>query len=155
MVLQLAATGLGLEAMLTSASQLFVVLRWVGVAYLTFLGLRALLTPAEPLGKPASERSVARVFLRGFAVSLTNPKTLLFYGAFLPQFVDPRGNTGAQILVLAFSFLVLAIAMDSGWALLASRLRGVLSMRPHLRSRLTGATLLGAAAGLALAHEKS
>ncbi len=62
-------------------------------------------------------------------VSLTNPKTLLFFGAFLPQFVDPKANAMSQLALLSLTFFVIAAAIDATWALLASRARGL--QRPH------------------------
>ena len=155
MVVQLAATYFGLVVVLTSAAWIFSMLRWAGVAYLAVLGVRALLAQPGPTSAPPQVRSVRRVYLSGLAVSLTNPKTLLFYGAFLPQFLDPKGDAAMQLLVLSATFLAIAITLDSGWALLAGRLRGRLALRPRLGARLTGASLIGAALGLALSHEQS
>ena len=152
MVLQLGAVAAGLTALMTKASHVFAVLRWVGVAYLLVLGVRALLAGADD---PDAPRPPSSAFWRGFAVSLTNPKTLLFYGAFLPQFIDPKGDPGPQVALLAATFLGLAATLDSAWAVMADRARGVVSMRPRLRNRVTGTCLLGAAAGLALAHERT
>jgi threonine/homoserine/homoserine lactone efflux protein len=86
-------------------------------------------------------------------VSLTNPKTLLFFGAFLPQFVSPNSFLLPQLLILSVSFLVLAITLDGGWALAAGRLRFVLAGKGRLRNRLSGAALIGAGVGLAVARE--
>ncbi len=154
MVLQLTAMGFGLATVMTQASHLFAILRWIGVAYLLVLGLGAFFGRAEALHARRAAPSLTGAFWRGFGVSLTNPKTLLFYGAFLPQFIDPRGNAELQLLVLAATFLGLAAIFDSSWALLATRLRRLLDLRPRLRNRVTGTCLIGAAAGLALAHER-
>ena len=155
MLVQLTAVGAGLAALMASASHVVAVLRWIGVAYLVVLALRAFLAPEDRLEPRAAPRSSAMTVLRGFGVSITNPKTLLFYGAFLPQFIDPRGDAGAQLILLSASFLVIAATLDCGWAILATRLRGLLTLRPRWRNRLTGTCLLGAATGLALAHQKS
>jgi threonine/homoserine/homoserine lactone efflux protein len=77
----------------------------------------------------ALARSVQVVFARGFFISLTNPKRLLFYGAFFPQFLTTSDRMGAQVAVLAATFLAEAILFDGGWALLAGRLP--LSARSH------------------------
>lgn len=155
MVMQLAATYFGLVVVLTSAARIFSVLRWAGVAYLLILGMRTLLAQPAPITRAPAAGSAQRAYLRGLAVSLTNPKTLLFYGAFLPQFLDDKGHAALQLLALSATFLAIAITFDSGWALLAGRLRGRLALQPRLHARLTGASLIGAALGLALAHEKS
>ena len=87
-------------------------------------------------------------------MALTNPKTLLFYGAFFPQFVSPGADMARQIMVLSGTFLVIAVAMDSAWAVLAGRARGVLATQGRLRNRLSGGLLMGAGVGLALARAK-
>ena len=155
MLVQLAAVFLGVAMVLASAGRVFGVLRWAGVAYLLFLGWRAFWTGPEPGTVSSGARSAQPAFLRGFAVSLTNPKTLLFYGAFLPQFLDPGRGAAPQLLLLSVTFLVIAATFDCGWALLAGQLRGVLSLRPRLRNRLAGASLIGAAAGLAVMRENT
>lgn len=152
MVVQLAFVGFGLAGILRLAGQTFEILRWAGVAYLLWLGLRAWFAPIEDLAavRPERGRAVA-VFLRGFAVSLTNPKTLLFYAAFLPQFVA-GANPARQIWILAATSLAIAAVVDSGWALMASRLRPLLARHGRLKNRLTGAVLIAAGAGLAAAR---
>ena len=105
--------------------------------------------PAEDLAKVrAQERSPRLIFARGLLVGLTNPKTLLFYGAFLPQFVTPGPTAREQLLLLAATFLAIAIVCDGTWALLASRLRGLLLAHVRLRNRIAGGLLLGAGVGL-------
>ena len=79
---------------------------------------------SRPVGPQA--RSARLIFARGFLVGLTNPKTLVFYGAFFPQFITPGPDASDQLLVLAATFLVVAVLLDSGWALLAGRLRALL-----------------------------
>ena len=93
------------------------------------------------------------MFGRGFLISLTNPKTLLFYGAFLPQFVSDRSPALPQLVILAATFLILAVAVDSLWALTAARFRRVLAVNGKLRNRLTGSLLIGAALGLSMARK--
>ena len=88
---------------------------------------------------------------RGFVVSLTNPKTLFFYAAFLPQFVT-GADPARQMWILAATFVAIAAIVDCGWALLAGRLRPLLSRHARLRGRLTGTVLIAAGAGLALAR---
>jgi threonine/homoserine/homoserine lactone efflux protein len=152
MALQLAAVALGMNEALGVARRWFAVLRWAGVAYLLWLGVQAWRAPAQDLtGVKAAEARAPAVFLRGFLVSLTNPKTLFFYAAFFPQFVTPGGGA-RQIWLLAATFLALEAIIDSGWALLAARLRPVLARHGRLRNRVTGAALIAASAGLAAAR---
>ena len=88
-------------------------------------------------------------------VGLANPKTLLFYGAFFRQFITPGPDAGRQLLLLAVTFLAVAIVCDSGWAILAGRLRALLVAYARLRNRLTGGLLVGAGLGLAMARRSS
>jgi homoserine/homoserine lactone efflux protein len=94
------------------------------------------------------------LFWRGFLVSATNPKTLLFYAAFFPQFVDPLSAPGPQLMLMSATFLALAVLLDGGYALLAGRLREWFRgrRRARLRNRITGSLLIGAGLGLALAR---
>jgi len=87
-------------------------------------------------------------------VSLTNPKTLLFYGAFLPQFVTAERPLAPQVAVLSVVFLTMAVGVDSGWAFAAGRARPLLARRGRLRNRLSGGMLMGAGVGLALARPR-
>lgn len=155
MVLQLALVVLGASALLGMLANLFDWLRWLGVAYLVWLGVRTWRAAATDLaGTQAEPRSMASIFSRGFAVSLTNPKTLLFYAAFLPQFVGiGDGEATYQLLLLAGTFLVVAVLLDGAWALLAGRLRSLLQARTRLRNRITGSLLIGAGVGLAFARK--
>jgi threonine/homoserine/homoserine lactone efflux protein len=153
MVLQLALTGLGMTALLGELAHAFEILRWLGVAYLVWLGVNAWRQPAVDLTKMRPQaRQTNVIFGRGFLVSLTNPKTLLFYAAFFPQFIDAGAPAAPQMLVLAATFLVIAVVVDSGWALLAARFREFLALNGRLRNRLTGGLMMGAALGLALAR---
>ena len=154
MLLQLGLTILGMTALLTVLAGWFEWLRWIGVAYLFWLGMQAWrAAPVDLTTTPAEPRSRRAIWLRGFLVSLTNPKTLLFYGAFLPQFVSADRDLTAQLVLLSATFFVLAVLLDGSWALLAGRFRKALAVNGRLRNRLTGGLLIGAAAGLALARK--
>jgi homoserine/homoserine lactone efflux protein len=156
MVLQLTMTALGMTSLLTAASQWFEVLRWAGVAYLLWLAFKAFRErPADLTRIEAEPRSARGIFLRGLLVSLSNPKTLFFYGAFFPQFVTPGAGVGGQIALLSATFLAIAVLVDGGWALLAGRFRRLLAGSGALRNRLTGGFYLAAAAGLASARRAS
>jgi threonine/homoserine/homoserine lactone efflux protein len=153
MLLQLAVTALGMTSLLAALAQWFEWLRWLGVAYLLYLAFAAWRAPVVDLTcTPAEPRSAKSIFLRGFLVSLTNPKTLLFYGAFFPQFIDPAQDFGWQVAILSGTFLVLAVLLDGTWALLADRFRRVLAVSGRLRNRMTAAFFLAAGVGLASAR---
>jgi threonine/homoserine/homoserine lactone efflux protein len=154
-VVQLALTSLGLTATLGMLADWFEWIRWVGVAYLLYLGIRQWrAAPVDLTRTPPQPRSFRSIALRGFLISLTNPKTLLFYGAFFPQFLRSDDAIGPQVAVLSLTFFIIAAGLDGAWALLAGRVRGVLAMRGRLRNRLSGGFLIGAGIGLALAHRK-
>ena len=152
-VAQLGLTGLGLAGMLGSLGHGFAWVRWIGAAYLVWLGIQQWrAAPIDLSRTPPQPRSARAIFGRAVLVSLTNPKTLLFYGAFFPQFVTPGPGAVAQVAVLSAVFLALAIGFDSLWALAAAWARGALAMRGRLRNRLSGGVLVGAGVGLALAR---
>ncbi len=153
MIPQLAVTVLGMSAALDLAGRWFGLMRWAGALYLVWLGIRAWRAPAGEAAAP-SAASVWTVFVDGFLVSLTNPKTLLFYAAFFPQFVS-HDHPARQLWLLAATFLALAALIDSGWALLAARLRFVLAGHGRWPARLTGGALILAGAGLAAARRGS
>jgi homoserine/homoserine lactone efflux protein len=156
MVPQLALTAFGMTGALTLMSYLFEWVRWAGVAYLAWLGVQAWRAPPIDLTRvPAEPRSGRAILARGFLVSLTNPQTLLFYGAFFPQFVAPGANVGVQLGLLSATFLVVVAALDCVWALAAAKLRRALAMHGMLRNRLTGGFYLAAAGGLASARRTS
>lgn len=156
MIPQLALTVIGMTGALALAGELLGWIRWIGVAYLIFLGIQAWRAPAVDLTKIAPERrSVRSIFLRGFLVSSSNPKTLLFYGAFFPQFVTPNADMTLQFIVLSITFVTVAFVLDCCWALLADRLRGLLAARGLIRNRLSGSFYLVAAAGLASIKQSS
>lgn len=150
---QLTLTVVGATTVLDALAASFDWLRWLGVAYLVWLGASTWRAPAVDLANTTPQvRSTRVIYLRGFVVGLTNPKTLLFYGAFFPQFITPGPTAGDQLMLLAATFLVVAIVLDGGWAILAGRLRALLAMHARLRNRVSGGLLIGAGLGLALAR---
>lgn len=152
-VMQLALVVAGATAALELLASAFEWLRWLGVVYLLWLGVTAWRAPADDLSRVAPQRRAAwTIYVRGLLVGITNPKTLLFYVAFLPQFIAADGDVPRQLSLLAVTFVVVAALLDGVWALLAGRLRGLLSRRSTLRNRLTGGLLMGAGVGLALAR---
>jgi threonine/homoserine/homoserine lactone efflux protein len=128
--LQAVAATLGLSAILLSSALAFDVVKYLGAAYLIYLGVRKLLvSEAVTENGEINSESLSRIYWQGFVINLLNPKTALFYFAFLPQFVDPsKGNVTAQTLFLGALFVGMAFVTDSLYALLASsiadRLRG-------------------------------
>jgi len=146
--ISLALVCAGLTTLLQFFGLWFGWLRWAGVAYLVWLGIRQWRTPPADLAQIKAQPQ-ARLFVQAFLVSLVNPKTLVFYGAFFPQFIRPDGHVGAQAALLSVIFLMIALAIDSGWAVAAARVRPLLSGHIALRNRIGGAILMGAATALA------
>jgi threonine/homoserine/homoserine lactone efflux protein len=153
MAVQLGVTVLGISGVLNLFAHCFEWFRWLGVFYLFYLGVQAWRSSANGAIKTARPGKTPRqTYMRGFFVSLTNPKTLLFYGAFLPQFVGQSQNRTMQLLILAAIFLVMAVCLDSLWALGSSWLQKTIKLESRLWSRITGGTLFSAAGALALAQ---
>ena len=154
MVVQLGLTALGMTELLGTLGTWFEWIRWIGVAYLIYLGVVQWRAPPLDLTKIAPEpKSARKMFTRALLVSLTNPKTLFFYGAFFPQFVVTSRHVGAQVAILTATFLLLAVLLDGCWALAAGRARGLLARHGRLRNRISGGLLMGAGVGLALARK--
>jgi len=154
-LVQLVLVGLGLSAALGTLGAWFEWIRWIGAVYLAYLGIVQWRAAALDLAQTAPlPRSARAIYGRGVLVALTNPKTLLFYGAFFPQFVTPGDAQARQLLLLLASCLAVAIAIDCAWALLAARLRRFVAARSRLRNRLSGGLLIGAGLGLALARHR-
>jgi threonine/homoserine/homoserine lactone efflux protein len=122
--LQAVAATLGLSAILLSSALAFDIVKYLGAAYLIYLGVRKLFARQEETGNEAIKpESLSRIYWQGVAVNLLNPKTALFYFAFLPQFVDPaKGNVTGQTLLLAAMFVGMAFITDSSYALITSSL---------------------------------
>ena len=153
--IQLSVVALGLAALLSSAGEAFFWIKWIGVAYLLYLGVRALRAPDEVLeaDPAATQYSARRTFAEAFLVNLTNPKGLLFHGAFLPLFISPAAPAGPQLLLLAVTFIIIGAVLDSLWALTAARSQPLLRRAGRWRHRITGSVLISAAAGLALVRK--
>ena len=124
------AAAVGLSSLLVSSATAFNVVKYAGAVYLIGLGLWTILRrPDEPSVEVPKERKLSRRFWQGVVVNILNPKTALFFFAFLPQFVDPdKGSAALQIGVLGLVFVALAVTSDCVWALAAGtashRLRG-------------------------------
>jgi len=121
-LVHLAAATLGLSAILVSSATAFTVVKALGALYLIVIGIRTLLGRADPADTDPQRppRRRRRDFAEGVVVNVLNPKTALFFLAFLPQFVDPAlGQAWLQILVLGLTFILLGLVTDSIWALAA------------------------------------
>jgi homoserine/homoserine lactone efflux protein len=148
--LLLTAIALGLDWVLGHAVYLFEILRWCGVIYLIWLGVRAW----RSAGRPAALSGNQLHFWRGFLVALSNPKTIAFFTAFLPQFVDPTRPAGRQLALMCVVSVLLASLSDSCWAVAAGLGRAwfVSPRRARLLGRASGLTLIGGGLWLSLAR---
>ena len=145
-LLHILAAALGLSVLVLSSALAFNIVKYAGAAYLVWLGFRKLFGPAEALtadGQLASY-SYARLFRDGFIVNLLNPKTALFFLAFLPQFVDvSRGSVAVQITILGLLLAVLGFITDSAYSLLANAVGGWLkNSRSYVKFERYGSGLL-------------
>ena len=133
------ATAFGLSALLQASETAFQVVKYLGVAYLVWLGIQKLWLSRghEDEAAPPPTASLRRIFTQGVIVNLLNPKTLIFFAAFLPQFVDPAlGSVTWQLVFFGVGFIVLGIVSDGTYALLASALAGRLRRTAKARRRL-------------------
>jgi threonine/homoserine/homoserine lactone efflux protein len=152
----LAAT-LGLSAILMSSALAFSIVKYLGAAYLIYLGVRRLLTRTQDHEVASlQQQSLRCIYSQGVLVATLNPKTALFFLAFLPQFVDPSvGSVTLQLLTLGSLFVMMAIVTDSMYALLASTAGGWLKRnRSFLRADryIVGSVYIGLGVTAALAH---
>ncbi len=155
MAVQLALTAFGMTAVMDMFARGFEWIRWIGVLYLLYLGIMQWRTPPSDLTRTRPlQKSAGSIYARGFLISLTNPKTLLFFGAFFPQFITMNDDASVQIALLSATFLVLALLLDSAWAAFAGRLRALLAVRGTLRNRVSGGLLIVAGFGLALVQKR-
>ena len=146
----LSATGLG--AILLASWELFFLIKWIGAAYLVWLGLRMLVGRSHPTTpRDAAEPPRAAPLRHGLVTQCANPKALVFFTALLPQFVDPGGDIPMQIAILGVSSILIELAVLGVYVAVCQRARGLMH-RPAFASALNragGALLIGAGAGLA------
>ncbi len=154
------AAALGLSALLLTSALAFSIVKYLGAAYLIYLGVRTLLAREERQQTAAAPKSLSQLLTRGFLVNLLNPKTALFFYAFLPQFVNPaRGAVAGQMLLLGALFVLLASCTDSLYALLGSTVGKLLTRNTgfrRLQRYVTGSIyiVLGVTAAVAGSEKK-
>jgi threonine/homoserine/homoserine lactone efflux protein len=148
--------GVGLTSMVATMGYWFDWVRLAGAAYLIWLGIALLWRPvalSAPDKAPAPPRG--GFFLQGLLVLLSNPKVLIFFGAFIPQFVDLKGDQFSQVVVLGLTFMVAAAMSDATYAVLAGKARTLLSeRRTRLLSRVSGGFMIGGGLWLALTRSR-
>jgi homoserine/homoserine lactone efflux protein len=159
-VVLIAAVAQGLGALLAASEFWFSVVKWVGAAYLAYVGVRLRLSKgalhATPEGAAASGDSNRTIFLKSFLTAVTNPKGYLFFSAFLPQFITPSAAQAPQYFALAVTFAGLDLALMSGYALLGARaIRLLTKAGARWLDRICGGVLVALAGTLALYRRNS
>jgi threonine/homoserine/homoserine lactone efflux protein len=149
--LQLAIVVAGFAVLVEMAAAALAWVRWLGVAYLVYLGIKTWNEPASDLNEVRAGTK-KRAFLRGVAVATINPKTLLFNAAFIPQFIGQSMHVTTQLTLLSGIFLVTVAVGDSLWVAFAGSARKWFGRFGSLRNKVTGGFLVGAGIGLALAR---
>jgi threonine/homoserine/homoserine lactone efflux protein len=146
----------GLTSLMATMGYWFDWVRFAGAAYLVWLGIRLIRFPVEGLKTdepPPPPRG--GFFLQGFLVLLSNPKVLVFFGAFIPQFMDKSRDQFSQVALLGVTFMVIAGVTDAIYALLAGRARKFFSARrTRLLSRISGGFMIGGGVWLALTRAR-
>lgn len=138
---------LGLGALLATSATLFTVLKWIGALYLIWLGIKLWRAGGTPLvGEARSTGRPLGMLLHAWIVTALNPKSITFFVAFLPQFLDPAGDFLTQMAIFEATFLVLAATNAFGYALVAGRLRGAIGTPRIVAAinRVGGTLLIGA-----------
>lgn len=148
----LSASGLG--ALLISSYRVFFLVKWIGAAYLVYLGASAVLGRSEvlPTGETAeTSPSAARLYGDAFVLQMSNPKAIVFFSAILPQFIDPRRAVLSQIVILGLTSVICEFAVLSSYALTAARTSRLARQPRYAKwtNRIAGGLLIGAGAGLA------
>ncbi len=146
----------GLTTLMATMGYWFDWVRFAGAAYLVWLGIKLVRAPAVAMATdepPPPPRG--GFFLQGLLVLLSNPKVLVFFGAFIPQFIDMQHDQLPQVIVLGATFMVVAGLTDAMYALLAGRARSLISARrTQLVSRLSGSLMIGGGIWLALTRAR-
>lgn len=148
--------GLGMTWVLALLSEWFDVIRLLGAAYLVWLGIKTWRAPPVELddGRKMAKDRVS--FLQGFMIAVTNPKTIVFFAAFFPQFMSPELPAGPQLAILSLTFLIVVSITDACYAVLCGRLRPWLTgeRRGRIRNRISGGLLIGTGVFMALARKQ-
>jgi threonine/homoserine/homoserine lactone efflux protein len=146
---------LGLASLIAAMGWLFDAVRLAGAAYLVFLGWKLLRASGSIGGDEPAPRPRGGFFWQGFMVLMSNPKALVLFGAFFPQFIDPNGDYVSQVVLLGVTAMAIAFAFDGLYAILAGRASRVLTRRRvQVVSRASGLCLIGGGVWLALARVK-
>ncbi|UTD27896.1 LysE family translocator [Bradyrhizobium sp. WD16] len=151
----IAIVAVGLTSLMATMGLWFEWVRLLGAAYLIWLGIGLIRSPSLLPAVEAPPPPRGGFFLQGLVVLLSNPKVLVFFGAFIPQFIDPARPQLPQVVILGLTFMVAAACSDGVYALLAGRARSILSARrARLLSRVSGGFMIGGGIWLALSRAR-
>ncbi len=154
--IQLAITLVGMTSLMVLMAAWFEGLRWLGVAYLAYLGIQQWRArpESESNAAPAVARSGRSLLIQGVVVTTANPKSMFFLAAFFPQFIDPLAAPVPQFALLGVTFLAITFGFTALWAVVAGQAGNAFRSRRGilLRNRIAGTLMLGAGLGLALAR---
>ncbi|MER9440407.1 LysE family translocator [Mesorhizobium sp. M0340] len=154
LAIMIAIVGIGLTSLIAGMGHWFELVRLIGAAYLIWMGVQMFRSKGKLNADGSAKRPRGGFFLQGLLVAISNPKTLVFFGAFFPQFIAPEGNYALQIGVMGLTAMIFAALSDSTYALAAGRAGRLLSAgRVKLLSRISGSFLVGG--GLWLAFSKA
>jgi threonine/homoserine/homoserine lactone efflux protein len=146
---------IGLTSLMATMGYWFDWVRFAGAAYLVWLGIKLIREPVKGLEADAPPPPRGGFFLQGFLVALSNPKLLVFFGAFIPQFVDMSQDHLPQVALLGVSFMIVAGITDAAYGLLAGRVRTFFSgPRTRALSRVSGTCMIGGGIWLALSRAR-
>ncbi|MFN3886833.1 MAG: LysE family translocator [Aquabacterium sp.] len=156
-LLLIAVSLAGMGALLAASERGFMVAKMVGAAYLAYLGLRLWRAPAQPIavvseGEDVPAASGFRLFVQGFLVAATNPKGIVFFAAFLPQFIVPGVPFWTQLAIFGGTFVVVEVLYEAMLAALAQRIAPWLSDHTRWFNRVTGGVFVAFGVALANAH---
>lgn len=156
-LLLIAVSLAGMGALLAASERGFMVAKMVGAAYLAYLGLRLWMAPAQPIavvseGEDVPGASGFRLFVQGFLVAATNPKGIVFFAAFLPQFIVPGVPFWTQLAIFGGTFVVVEVLYEAMLAALAQRIAPWLSDHTRWFNRVTGGVFVAFGVALANAH---
>jgi threonine/homoserine/homoserine lactone efflux protein len=149
-LVHVAAAAVGISALILSSAVAFTVVKYAGAAYLVYLGIRRLLT-REPAELEPRAQPLSGLFAQGVVVNVLNPKTALFFLAFLPQFVDPERTVWTQVVILGLTFVGLGFLSDGLYALAAGTLGRWLRARRQMLRYASGSIFVGLGVSAALA----
>jgi threonine/homoserine/homoserine lactone efflux protein len=151
----IAIVAVGLTSLMATMGYWFDWVRFAGAAYLVWLGIKLIRSPAQAIDADTPPPPRGGFFLQGLLVLLSNPKVLVFFGAFIPQFVDMEKDHFSQVALLGVTFMATAGITDAIYALLAGRARRFFSARrTTLLSRISGGFMIGGGVWLALTRAR-